>query len=48
VANPETRRRLEANGWRIIEMSPEETRAFVVREAEKWPALLRQAGIKPE
>jgi tripartite-type tricarboxylate transporter receptor subunit TctC len=46
--NAEVRRRLEANGWRIISMAPEETRAFVKREAEKWPAILRQAGIKPE
>jgi tripartite-type tricarboxylate transporter receptor subunit TctC len=48
VDNVEVRRRLEVNGWRIISMSPEETRAFVKREAEKWPAILRQAGIKPE
>jgi tripartite-type tricarboxylate transporter receptor subunit TctC len=48
VDNVEVRRRLEASGWRILSMSPEETRAFVKREAEKWPAILRQAGIKPE
>ena len=48
VDNVEVRRRLEVNGWRIISMSAEETRAFVKREAEKWPAILRQAGIKPE
>ena len=48
VADAAVRRRLEANGWRIISMSPEETQAFVKREAEKWPALLRQAGIRPE
>jgi tripartite-type tricarboxylate transporter receptor subunit TctC len=48
VADADVRRRLENNGWRIISMSPEETRAFVKREAEKWPALLRQAGIRPE
>jgi tripartite-type tricarboxylate transporter receptor subunit TctC len=48
VADPEVRRRLENTGWRIISMTPEETRAFVKREAEKWPAFLRQAGIKPE
>jgi tripartite-type tricarboxylate transporter receptor subunit TctC len=46
--NPDVRRRLEANGWRIISMSPDETRAFVKREAQKWPAFLRQAGIRPE
>jgi tripartite-type tricarboxylate transporter receptor subunit TctC len=48
VENVEVRRRLEANGWRIVSMTPEETRSFVKQEAEKWPALLRQAGIKPE
>jgi len=48
VADTDVRRRLENNGWRIISMSPEETRALVAREAEKWPALLRQAGIRPE
>jgi tripartite-type tricarboxylate transporter receptor subunit TctC len=48
VADADVRRRLEANGWRILAMSPEDTRAFVKREAEKWPALLRQAGIQPE
>jgi tripartite-type tricarboxylate transporter receptor subunit TctC len=48
LADAEVRRRLEATGWRVISMSPEETRAWVAREAEKWPALLRQAGIRPE
>jgi tripartite-type tricarboxylate transporter receptor subunit TctC len=48
LAEPEVRRRLENTGWRIISMTPEETRSFVKREAEKWPAFLRQAGIKPE
>ena len=48
VADPEVRRRLENNGWRVIALSPEETRAFVKREADKWPPILRQAGIRPE
>jgi tripartite-type tricarboxylate transporter receptor subunit TctC len=48
VADPEVRRRLENTGWRIISMTPEATRTFVNGEAEKWPAFLRQAGIKPE
>jgi tripartite-type tricarboxylate transporter receptor subunit TctC len=48
LKDPEARRRLEANGWRIMSMSPEDTREFVKREAEKWPPLLRQAGIRPE
>lgn len=48
VENPDVRRRLEANGWRIISISAEDTRTLVRREAEKWPALLRQAGIQPD
>ena len=48
LMEPDVRRRLEANGWRILSMSLEETRAFVKREAEKWPAFLHQAGIRPE
>jgi len=48
LMEPDVRRRLEANGWRILSMSLEETRAFVKREAQKWPALLHQAGIRPE
>ncbi|HSU77682.1 MAG TPA: tripartite tricarboxylate transporter substrate binding protein [Burkholderiales bacterium] len=48
LAEPEVRRRLEANGWRILSMSHDETRQFVRREAERWPAFLQQAGIRPE
>src|SRR5712692_3589339 len=45
---PDTRKRLEANGWRIISMSSAETEAFVRSEAEKWPRFLQQAEIKAE
>lgn len=48
VDNADVRRRLEATGWRVMAMSADETRALVKREAEKWPAILRQAGIRPE
>ena len=48
LQNPEVRRRLETAGWRLMPMSADETRAFVKREAEHWPALLRQAGIQSE
>jgi len=48
LENAELRRRLEANGWRIISMSREEMQAFVKREAQKWPPVLRQAGIRPQ
>jgi hypothetical protein len=29
-------------------MSQEETAAFVQREAQRWPAFLKQAGIEPQ
>lgn len=48
LGNADVRRRLEATGWRVISMGADETRAFVKQEAEKWPALLRQAGLKPD
>jgi tripartite-type tricarboxylate transporter receptor subunit TctC len=48
LEHPDVRRRLETSGWRLMPMSAEETRAFVRREAEKWPGVLRQAGLKPE
>ncbi|HEY4374543.1 MAG TPA: tripartite tricarboxylate transporter substrate binding protein [Burkholderiales bacterium] len=48
MQSPETRKRLESGGWRIIDMSPAQTEAFVKAEAVKWPLFLRQAGIKPE
>jgi tripartite-type tricarboxylate transporter receptor subunit TctC len=46
--NADVRRRLEATGWRVMVMGADETRAFVKREAEKWPAILRQAGLQPD
>ena len=45
---PDLRKRLEGNGWRFLDMAPKETESFVRAEAVKWPAFLRQAGIKPE
>ncbi len=45
---PDTRKRLESNGWQIISMPPAETDGFVKSEAEKWLKFLQQAGIKPE
>jgi len=48
VEHPEVRRRLEAAGWRVMTMSADEMRALVKREAEKWPAILRQAGLQPD
>jgi tripartite-type tricarboxylate transporter receptor subunit TctC len=48
VQAPDTRKRLESNGWQVVSMSPAETEGFVKSEAEKWLKFLQQAGIKPE
>ena len=45
---PETKKRLETNGWRTLSMPAAETEAFVRSEAQKWPKFLQQAGVKPE
>ena len=45
---PDVRKRLAGNGWRFIDKTPVETESFVRAEAARWPAFLRQAGIKPE
>jgi tripartite-type tricarboxylate transporter receptor subunit TctC len=48
VQAPETRKRLESNGWQVITMSPADTEKFVKNEADKWRKFLQQAGIKAE
>jgi len=45
---PDTRKRLESNGWQVISMSPGDTDKFVRAEADKWRKFLQQAGIKAE
>jgi tripartite-type tricarboxylate transporter receptor subunit TctC len=48
VQAPDTRKRLESNGWQVISMSPADTEKFVKNEADKWRKFLQQAGIKAE
>ena len=48
VQAPDTRKRLESNGWQVISMSPADTEKFVRSEADKWRKFLQQAGIKAE
>jgi tripartite-type tricarboxylate transporter receptor subunit TctC len=45
---PDVRKRLDATGIRPMAMSPTETERFVKAEANKWPAVIRQAGIRAE
>ena len=48
VEAPDTRKRLETNGWRMLSMPEAETQTFVRSEAQRWPKFLQQAGVKPE
>ena len=48
MQNPEVRSRLETAGVRPLTMTPAETERFVKAESEKWPQVIRQAGIKAD
>jgi tripartite-type tricarboxylate transporter receptor subunit TctC len=45
---PDLRSRMEASGWRILSIPPKEAEEFVKSEAQKWPAFLREAGVKAD
>jgi tripartite-type tricarboxylate transporter receptor subunit TctC len=45
---PNVVERLSANGGRLLHMSPDETEAFVRREAQRWFTSLRDAGVSAE
>ena len=44
----ESKKRLEAGGWRLLSLTPTETSTFVAGEVDRWGNFLRQAGIKAE
>jgi tripartite-type tricarboxylate transporter receptor subunit TctC len=44
----DVRTRLQQGSGRILQMSTQETDAFLKSEVSKWTQLLRQAGIVPE
>ncbi len=48
AAAPETRRRLEALGVEVADMGPEEFRAHIRSELQRWAKVVRDAGIKPD
>ena len=48
MQEPDLRNRMEASGWRILSMPPKETEDFVRAEVQKWPAFLREAGVKAQ
>jgi len=45
VQTPELAERFEKGGNRMLKMTPAEAEAFVRSEVEKWPPIIRQAGI---
>jgi tripartite-type tricarboxylate transporter receptor subunit TctC len=48
LADPATRARLEQLGVGVIGSSPEELRAYLAAEMDKWGVIIREAGIKVE
>lgn len=48
LRQPEMVKRLRADGSDAVSSTPEEFRALLVSEREKWGKLVKQAGIKPE
>lgn len=45
---PELRARLEPDGARVLAGTPEEFRAFLVADVEKWRQVVKATGAKPE
>ncbi len=48
LADPEIVARMEADGARVHRSSPGELHDFLMSEAERWQAVVMQAGLKPE
>jgi tripartite-type tricarboxylate transporter receptor subunit TctC len=48
LADPVIRQRLDQLGVGVIGSSPEELRAFLKREMDKWGVIIKEAGIKAE
>jgi tripartite-type tricarboxylate transporter receptor subunit TctC len=48
LSDPETKRRLAADGADVVGSSAEDFTAFMKTELMKWAKVVREAGIKPE
>ena len=46
--HPDLRARIEPDGSRVVAGSPEEFRAFLVADVEKWRQVVKATGAKPE
>jgi tripartite-type tricarboxylate transporter receptor subunit TctC len=48
LARPETMRSYVEQGQRVLNLNPEQSAAFIAQEIDKWAAVVRSAGMKPE
>jgi tripartite-type tricarboxylate transporter receptor subunit TctC len=48
LADPVIRQRLDTLGVGVVGSTPEQLRAFLKAEMDKWGAIIREAGIKAE
>jgi tripartite-type tricarboxylate transporter receptor subunit TctC len=48
LAQPKVKETLERDGLQPFPMSPKEAQRFHLSEVERWPAVIRKAGIQPE
>jgi tripartite-type tricarboxylate transporter receptor subunit TctC len=48
VGEPEVRSKLEAIALRPVGSDPSEMAALLAKERERWAAVVKQAGIKPQ
>ena len=46
--SPEVKNRVQAEGGRIVASTPEEYRALIQTETQKWAKVIKAAGIRPE
>ena len=48
VRHPDMVKRLRADGSEAVSSTPDEFRAIIIAEREKWTRVIKEAGIKPE
>jgi len=48
LASPQVRERLTQQNVEIATMTPEQTRAFILAEQEKYARIVKAVGIKPD
>jgi tripartite-type tricarboxylate transporter receptor subunit TctC len=48
MKSPEMKQYLAAQGANALSSTPDEARAFIREETDKWAKVAREAGIKPD